>query len=111
MQISKKYAYVSINIKIYDGGNFENLYEVLSNKKLKKKLNKILIENYKDVYEYPDFGKDYWSRTAKGVFEIGHVSIRLKKWLIYYDGSHYDKLKYYDLMGSVLKYINEISNG
>ena len=33
----------------------------------------------------PDFEQDYWSRAAKGIYKIGHDSIRLMKWLIYYD--------------------------
>ena len=33
--------------------------------------------------EYPDFDQDYWSRTAIGVYKIGHDSIRLLKWLAF----------------------------
>ena len=33
------------------------------------------------MLENPDFEQDYWSRTALGIFKIGHVSIRLLKWI------------------------------
>ena len=55
----------------------------------------------------PDFEQDYWSRTAEGSYKIGHDSFRLMKWLIYYDRSYYDNMKYFDSMGSVK--LNEIS--
>ena len=29
----------------------------------------------------PDFEQDYWSKTATGVYKIGHDSIRLMKWI------------------------------
>ena len=35
-----------------------------------------------------DFEQDYWSRTAQGVYKIGHDSIRLMKWICYYDRSY-----------------------
>ena len=57
----------------------------------------------------PDFEQDYYSRTATGNDKFGHDSIRLLKWLIYYDRSYYDNMNYYDLMGSILKFLNEIS--
>ena len=59
--------------------------------------------------ENPNFEQDYWSRTAKGIDKIGHDSIRLLKWLAYYERSCYGSINYYDLMGSVLKCSNEIS--
>ena len=61
--------------------------------------------------ENPDCEIDYWSRTAQGVYKIGHDSTRLMKWLIYYDRSDHDNLNYSDLMGSICKYliVNEIS--
>ena len=58
--------------------------------------------------ENPDFEQDHWSKTAVGIFNVGYDSIRLMKWLIYYDRSYYDNLNCYDLMGSVCKDINEI---
>ena len=38
------------------------------------------IEKYKKMD--PDFEQSYYSRTAKG---SGHHSIRLIKWMVYYD--------------------------
>ena len=61
------------------------------------------------MLENPDFEQNYWSRTAEAIYKIGHDSIRLMKWLIYYDRSFYDKMNYFDLKGSICKYLNEIS--
>ena len=61
------------------------------------------------MLENPDFEQVYWSRTATGIYKTGHDSIRLMKWICYYDRSYYENIKYYDLMGSVLKCLNEIS--
>ena len=72
--------------KIYEGDDYDKIYEVLSkliNKFLK--INIILIEKYEDMLENPDFEQNYYSRTATGIYEIGHDSIRLMKWLAYYD--------------------------
>ena len=57
----------------------------------------------------PDFEQNYWSRTAKGIYRIGHDSIRLVKWICYYDRSYYENINYYDLMGSLCNHLNEIS--
>ena len=35
--------------------------------------------------EQPDFEQNFYSKTAVGLNEIGHDSIRLMKWLAYYD--------------------------
>ena len=61
------------------------------------------------MLENPDFKHGFWSRTAEGVYEIRHDSIRLMKWLSYYDRSYYEKINCYDLMGSVPTCLNEIS--
>ena len=53
------------------------------------------------MLENPDFEQDYWSRTAEGIYKIGHDSIRIMKWLIFYDRSYYDNMNYFDLMGSL----------
>ena len=53
-------------------------------------MNKILIEKYKSILQNPDFEQDYWSRTATGIYEIGHDSFRLTKWICYYDRSYYE---------------------
>ena len=41
------------------------------------KINKILIEKYKDMNENPEFEQDYYPRTAMGIYTVGHDSIRL----------------------------------
>ena len=51
----------------------------------------------------PQFGQDYWSRTAEGIYKIAHDSIRLVKWICYYDRSCYYNINYYDLLGIILK--------
>ena len=59
--------------------------------------------------EYPDFEQNYYSRTAMGVYKIGHDTIGLMKWLPYYDRSYHEKIIYFDLMGSILTCPNETS--
>ena len=96
--------------KIYEGDDYDEICKVLSILKNKKlKINNILTEKYKNMLENPDFEQDYWSRTATSIYKIGHDSIRLTKWICYYDRSYYENINYYDLMGSVLKCLNEIS--
>ena len=69
---------------IYDGNDYDEIYKVLSTLKNKKlKINNILIEKSKDMIINPNFEQDYWSRTAVGVYNIGHDSIRLMKWICY----------------------------
>ena len=82
---------------IYDGKDFDEIYKVLSASKNKKlKINNTLIEKYKDKIKNSDFEQDYWSRTAQGLYKIGHESIRLMKWICYYDRSYYEIINYYD---------------
>ena len=96
--------------KIYEGGDYDEIYKVLSTLKNKKlKINNTLLEIYKDLLKNPDFEQNYWSRTAQGVYKMGHDSIRLMKWICYYDRSFYENLNYYDLMGSICNHLNEIS--
>ena len=61
------------------------------------------------MLENSDFEQNYWSRTATGFYKIGHGSIRLMKWICYYDRSYYENINYYDMMGSVCRYIIEIT--
>ena len=92
--------------KIYEGDDFDEIYKILSILKIKKlKINNILIEKYKDMIKNPDFEQNYWSRTARGIYKIGHDSIRLMKWICYYDRSYYENINYFDLMGSICKYL------
>ena len=91
--------------KIYDGNNYDKINKVLSTLKNKKlKINNKLIEIYKDMLKNPDFEQNYWSETATGIYKIGDDSIRLMKFICYYDRSYYENIKYYDLMGSNFRY-------
>ena len=74
-------------------------------KKLKR--NKILIEKYKVVNEHPGFEKDYYSRTETRIYKICYIFIRLVEWLASYDGSYYEKIEYFHLMGSISNISNE----
>ena len=47
----------------------------------------MLIEKYKDMLENPEFEQNYYSRTVEGIFKIGYDSIRLMKWIAYYERS------------------------
>ena len=96
--------------KIYGGDYYDEIYKVLSTLKNKKlKINKTLIEIYKDMLKNPNFEQNYWSRTATGIYKIGHDGIRLMKRICYYDRSYYENINYYDLMGSICNHLNEIS--
>ena len=94
--------------KIYQGIDYDEIYKILSTLKNKKlKINYNLIEIYKDMLVNPDFDQNYWSRTAKGIYKIGHDSIRLRKWICYYDRSYYENINYNDLKDSVCKYLKK----
>ena len=90
--IRLKYAEVKIFsicvdvYKIYEGDNYDEIYKVLSTLKNKNlKTNNILIEIYKDMLKNPDFEQNNYSITSTGIYKIGHDSIRLTKWICYYD--------------------------
>ena len=96
--------------KIYEGDNYDEIYKVLSTLKNKKlKINKTLIEIYKDMLKNPNFEQNKYSITSTGIYRIGHDSIRLMKFICYYDRSYYENINYYDLMGSICSHLNEIS--
>ena len=89
-----KYAEVkifSICVDIYriqESDNFDKIYEVLSTLKNRKiKITNILIKKYKNMLENPDFEQDQWSGTPTGIYKSGRVSIRLMKWICFYDQS------------------------
>ena len=91
--------------KIYEGDDYDKIHEVLSTLKNKKlKINNLLIEKDKNMLLNPNFEQKHWSRTAEGIYKIGHDSIRLMKWICYYDRSYYENINYYDLMGSICRY-------
>ena len=96
--------------KIYEGDDYDKIYEILSTLKTKKlKINNILIEKYKNMLENTHFEQNKNSITSTDIYKNGHDSIRLMKWICYYDRSYYENNNYYDLMGSVCNYLNEIS--
>ena len=95
--------------KIFEGDNNDKIFEVLSILKIKKlKINNILIEKCKDMLKNPNFEQNKYSITSTGIYKIGHDSIRLMKWICYYDRSYYENNNYYDLMGSICKHLKEI---
>ena len=92
--------------KIYEGVDYNEIYKVLSTLKNKKlKINNTLIEIYIDMLKNPDFEQNKYSLTSTGIYRIGHDSIRLMKWICYYDRSYYENSNYYDMMGSICRYI------
>ena len=94
--------------KIFEGDDYNEIYTILSTLKNKKlKINNILLEIYKGMLLNPDFEQNYWSRTAKGIYKIGHDSIRLMNWICYYNRNYYQNINYYDLMGSICKYLKK----
>ena len=96
--------------KIYEGNVYNEIYKVLSELKNKKlKINNTLIEIYNDMLENPNFEQNHYSIVSTGIYRIGHDSLRLMKWICYYDRSYYENINYYDMMGSVCNYLNEIS--
>ena len=54
--------------KIYEGNENDKIYEVLTTLKNKKlKMNKILIDKYKNMSENPDFEQNHYSETSTGI--------------------------------------------
>ena len=58
------------------------------------------------MLENLNFEQNFYSRTSTGIYKIAHDSIRLMKWICYYDPSYYENISYYDLMGSILSCLN-----
>ena len=82
-------------------------YMKLKNKKTK--INNILIEKYIDMLKNPNFEQNKYSITSTGIYKIAHDSIRLMKWICYYDRSYFENINYYDLQVFVniqMKYLN-----
>ena len=102
---------ICVNVyKMYEGDDFDEIHKVLSTLKNKKlKINNILIEKYKNMLENSDYEQNCWSKTATGVYKVGHDSIRLMKWICCYDRTYYENINYYDLMGSISICVNEKS--
>ena len=95
--------------KIYEGDDYDVIFKVLSTLKNKKlKINNTLIEIYKNMLQNPNFEQNKYSLTSSGIYRIGHDSIRLMKWICYFDRSYYENINYYDMMGSICRYIIDI---
>ena len=106
----KKFSICVDVYKNYEGDDFDKIYKILSTSKNKKlKINNILIEKYKDLLKNADFEQDYWSKTAQSIYKIAHDSIRLMKWICYYDRSYFENINYYDLMGYLCSYNIDIT--
>ena len=61
------------------------------------------------MLENLNFEQNHYSMTSTDIYRIAHDSIRLMKWICYYDRCYYENINYYDLMVSILKCLNEIS--
>ena len=93
--------------KFYEGNDYDQIYKVLSTLKNKKlKINNILIEKYEVMLLNPNFEQNYWSKSSKGIYKVGHDSFRLMKFICYYDRSFYENINYYVLMGSICIFLN-----
>ena len=80
MQNKKTFCICIEVYQLYESNDYNKTYEVLSTLKIKKLKTKIiLVEKYKDMLEKPTFEQDHWSRTAEGIYKLGHDSIRLMK--------------------------------
>ena len=92
--------------KIYEGDDYDEIFKVLSTLKNKKlKINNTLIEIYKDMFQNPNFEQSKYSLTSTSIYKTGHDSIRLMKWICYYDRSYYENINYYDMMASICKFL------
>ena len=88
--------------KIYENDDYDEIYKILSTLKNKKlKINNTIIEIFKDMLKNPNFEQNKYSLTSTGIYKIAHDSIRLMKWICYYDRSYYENINYYVLMGSL----------
>ena len=77
----KKFCICIEVIKTYEGNDYNEIFEVLSKLKNEKlKINKVLIEKYKDLLENPDFEQDNNPKTALGIYKFEHDNNRLLEW-------------------------------
>ena len=56
------------------------------------------------MLENPNFERNKNSISSTGVYKIANGIIRAMKWICYYE-----TINYLDLMGSICKYLNELS--
>ena len=105
----KTHAFVLMYIK-YIKVIYSLKPEVLSEFKKKFKIINIIFEKCKNILENPNFEHNHYSRTAEGIYKIGHDPKSLMTWLADYDENH-ENLNLFHLMASVLSCLNEISYG
>ena len=74
--------------------NFSTSYQDKKNLKGKGEV----VEKYKNMDE--DFEQNCVCGTAKCLYRIRHHSIRLMKWIAFYD-ENYEDINYFDLKASV----------
>ena len=95
MHKSKNFSISVVVYKIYDGNNFDKLFEVLSTLKNKKlKINNTLFEKYKKMLENPKIEQNHCSITSNGMYKTGHGIIRLMKGICFYNRSYYWNINY-----------------
>ena len=56
-----------------------------------------------------NFEQNNYSITSTGIYKNAHDSIRLVKWICFYDRSYYENINFYDLLGSLCNHLNETS--
>ena len=61
------------------------------------------------MLENPNFEQNHFTITSTGIYKVAHDSIRLMRWIWYYDRMYNENINYYDLMGSFCKHLKEIS--
>ena len=66
------------------------------------------MEKHKNMIKFPDFGQNYYSRTATSIYRNGHYSNRLMQWMACYD-RYFENINYFNLMASVSTCLIEIS--
>ena len=76
------------------------------NEKLKIK-NEIKGKHEK-LNEKPNFEQKSHSRKAEALNKFGYDNYKLMKWIVYCD-QKFEKIIYYELIASILKYVFELS--
>ena len=92
--------------KVYDGNDNEKLCVCLTRVKIRKlNIKSELVGKYKNMDK--DFEHNY-SGTAKGIYGIGHNSIRLMKGIAF-RCKYFGTINFFNLMASLLCALNEMS--
>ena len=94
INIINRFKYAEVKIfsicvdvyEIYGGGDYDEIYKVLSTLKNKKlNINNTSIDTYKDMLLNPNFEQNKCSLTSTGIYKIAHDSIQIMKWIRCYD--------------------------